>query len=297
MQAGIRWLDRKSVRVVVTILLTAFTTGAGYGISIIQNATWKIIVLIIGITCAVLQVVYSLHCASIDKAREENIARWQRRLGIYKELFESSPVILDDTAERINAVANSIIREGVVPGDGWRFQNSAKALCREIRNICRKLCIQGDGVNVYYVQVMNDNCTEVKMIAKTDRQTPKIWNVPRKVTDERSAYFDLKMFASKHNHIEYRLNSKDVDNVFEYKDRERESGKIEQFLFIPIVCGENKIIGMVEIILNKGSKIAETDAEMEEVHKYLQIYLSTFVMLSKVEKATYALPPAGRGDL
>lgn len=297
MQAGIRWLDRKSVRVVVTILLTAFTTGAGYGISIIQNATWKIIVLIIGITCAVLQVVYSLHCASIDKAREENIARWQRRLGIYKELFESSPVILDDTAERINAVANSIIREGVVPGDGWRFQNSAKALCREIRNICRKLCIQGDGVNVYYVQVMNDNCTEVKMIAKTDRQTPKIWNVPRKVTDERSAYFDLKMFASKHNHIEYRLNSKDVDNVFEYEDRERESGKIEQFLFIPIVCGENKIIGMVEIILNKGSKIAETDAEMEEVHKYLQIYLSTFVMLSKVEKATYALPPAGRGDL
>ena len=297
MQAGIRWLDRKSVRVVVTILLTVFTTGAGYGISIIQNATWKIIVLIIGITCAVLQVVYSLHCASIDKAREENIARWQRRLGIYKELFESSPVILDDTAERINAVANSIIREGVVPGDGWRFQNSAKALCREIRNICRKLCIQGDGVNVYYVQVMNDNCTEVKMIAKTDRQTPKIWNVPRKVTDERSAYFDLKMFASKHNHIEYRLNSKDVDNVFEYEYRERESGKIEQLLFIPIVCGENKIIGMVEIILNKGSKIAETDAEMEEVHKYLQIYLSTFVMLSKVEKATYALPPAGRGDL
>ena len=296
MQAGIRWLDRKVVRVVVTILLTVLTTGAGYGISIIQDSTWNIIVIIIGIICAALQVVYSLHCANIDKAREENIARWQRRLGIYKELFESSPVILDDAAEKINAVANSIIRKGVVPGDGWRFQNSAKALCREIRNICRKICIQGDGVNVYYVQVMNDNCTEVKMIAKSDRQTPKIWNVPRKVTDEKGAYFDLKMFARKNNHIEFKLNSKDVDNVFEYEDRERESGKIEQFLFIPIVCGENKIIGMVEIVLKKGSKIAETDAEMEEVHKYLQIYLSTFVMLSKVEKATYALPPAGRGD-
>lgn len=296
MRAGIHWLDRKSVRVVVTILLTVFTTGAGYGISIIQDLIWKIIVISIGIICAALQVVYSFHCASFDKAREENIARWQRRLSIYKELFESSPLILDDAAEKINVVANSIIREGVVPGDGWRFQNSAKALCREIRNICRKICIQGDGVNVYYVQAMNDNCTEVKMIAKSDRQTPKIWNVPRKVTDEMGAYFDLKMFASKHNHIEYRLTPKDVDNVFEYEDRERESGKIEQFLFIPIVCGENKTIGMVEIILKKGSKIAETDAEMEEVHKYLQIYLSTFVMLSRVEKATYALPPAGRGD-
>ena len=105
MQAGIRWLDRKVVRVVVTILLTVLTTGAGYGISIIQDSTWNIIVIIIGIICAALQVVYSLHCANIDKAREENIARWQRRLGIYKELFESSPVILDDAAEKINAVA------------------------------------------------------------------------------------------------------------------------------------------------------------------------------------------------
>ena len=287
------WFDTKSGRLISTIVLVIFVTAFGLLISVVSNVILKIVFCVIAIVSAIIQSVFSIRCAAFDKAREEDVNYAESRLRIYKAMFENVPVILDDSAVGINEIARSIKTTGILQSDRWTLDKSAKSLCESMKRFVKQLCIKGDSVNVYYVRTMDDDGTKVKMIGRANDygESPKTYRVERQVTEDETAYFDLRMFAKKENHAEFRLTAEEVDRVFYYKDRERESGKYEQFLFVPVVCDENKIIGMVEILLKRGNKLAETEDDMKRIQKLLQIYLSTFGLLTKAEKAAIAIPP------
>lgn len=77
---------------------------------------------------------------------------------------------------------------------------------------------------------------------------------------------------------------------FAYSDRKKSAGKYEQFLFIPVVCDANKMIGLVEILAKRGDRVAETEDEMRKIQKLLRVYLSIFAVLTKAERAAIAVP-------
>ena len=211
---------------------------------------------------------------------------------VYKKLFEELPSLLNEQAAGLNKIAKNINEDGIIPSDRWTFDDATSYVCESIMYFLKSLCVIGDTVNVYYVKRLGNDKTKVKMVGGSNDlgETPSIFLEERRVTEDKTAYFDIKLFARNRKNAEFRLTSQEVDNVFFYNDREKEAGRIEQFLFIPVSCDKDKIIGLIEVIVPKGSKLAGNEQDMREIQKMLKIYAAIFVLLYKAEKAAIALP-------
>lgn len=286
-----RWFDKKTPRTVLTISFTAAASVCGGLITKFEGV--HLTILFIGLTVFFvgLQIAFSIRCATIDKVREYSVAEMEEKTKAYKRLFEDLSPLLDTQAEGINRIANSISASGIVPGDRWTFDDASNRVCASIASFVKEY--SHTAVHVYYVRTVDKAGKTVKMVgcANDLGEVPETYLIERPVTHNKDAYFDIKMFAKKNLRAEFRLNSTDVDNVFNYADREKESGKIEQFLFIPISCDKQKMIGLLEIVVPKGEKLAENDADMKNIQKLLKIYSAVFILLQKAEKAAIALPP------
>ena len=286
----LHWFDKKAPRTVITIILTASATVCGGLITRFPDSGLTILFIVLTVLFVILQVLFSIHCATFDKFREISVSEMESKIKVYKKLFEELPQLFDAQAAGLNKIAKDIKTSGIIPGDRWTFDDASTHVCASIAHFIRDY--SSTSVNVYYVKIMDDLGTKVKMVGCSNDlgDVPSTYMIDRPVIKNGDAYFDIKMFDRKKLHAEFRLNPNDVDNVFSYNDREKESGKKEQFLFIPVSCDKRKMIGLIEIIVPKGNKMAESELEMKNIQKLLKIYSSVFILLYKAEKAAIALP-------
>lgn len=284
------WFDKKAPRTAITIFLTAAAAICGGLITKFEELSITILFIILTFIFLALQIIFSIRCATFDKVREISVSEMEDKTKVYKKLFEELPSLLDTQSKGLNDIAKNIITSGIIPGDRWTFDDASTHVCVSIASFVKQYC--GAPVNVYYVRTVDDAGTKIKMVgcANDLGDVPATYMVERQVTDDINAYFDVKMFAKKNLQAEFRLTMNDVDKAFSYNDREKDSGKREQFLFIPVSCDKQKMIGLIEILVPKGEKIAETDTGMHNLQKLLRIYSSIFVLLHKAEKAAIALP-------
>ena len=282
------WYDKKAWRVALTIGLTATTAVFGGMISFSKKLT--IIFIVLTVVSVVLQAILSAHYALFDKNRELDVADAKVQMRSYKLLFESFSIILNEEAEGINKIARDIKNNGIIPSDRWTFDKATSKLCQSIKRFIQERT--NVGVNVYYVRTVDDTGSRVKMVGYANEfgDVPSTMGVERVVSNDPHAYFDIKMFANNTLKAEFRLTKEEVDKVFEYNDREKDSGKREQFLFIPVTCDKKRIMGLIEILVPTGLKIAEKDEDMRNIRKLLQVYSSIFILLNKAEKAAIAIP-------
>ena len=239
----------------------------------------------------ILQGLFSRRCITYDKEKQREAAEIAKKNKIYKKLFEELPSLLRDQAVELNKIAKNIQEKGIIPGDRWTFDDASNYICESIMFFLKQFCKTNDIVNVYYIK-RNDDGKKVKMVgcANDLGEAPSIFGKERSITSSKTAYYDIKMFERNKLKAIYKLSAQEVDKVFYYEDRERQSDKIEQFLFIPVTCDKEKTIGLIEIIVPKGSRIADNEQEMQEIQKLLKIYAAIFVLLHKAEKAAIAIP-------
>ena len=289
-RSRIPWYDKKPWRTIITIILTALSAICT-GLITKFTGFWQTV----GLICAaavliVFQMLVSIHYSTLDKVEEFSQKEMEDKIRAYKKIFEDLPMTLDTQAEGLNSIAKDIEQTGIVAGNRWTFDDASSNICKSVADFIEEY--SGSPVNVYYVKTVDDAGTKVKMVGFYDymRESPDIYMKERVVLSDDPAYYDLKLFARKKLHAEYRLSSKAVDKVFNYHDREKESGKYEQFLFIPVSCKKNKMIGMIEIVATKGNQFAQNKQDMIQIQRLLQIHLSILVLLFKAERAAIALP-------
>ena len=284
------WYDNKIPRTVLSIVFTASAAICGGLITRFEDSGHTILFIVLTVVFISLQLVFSIRCAAFDKVREISVAEMEGKVKVYKKLFEELPFLLDTQAKGLNKIANGIKASGIIPGDRWTFDDASSHVCISIASFIKEY--SGSPVNVYYVRTMDEEGKTVKMVGCDDYlgDVPSTYMIKRPVTKDKDAYYDIKMFEKKNLKADYRLKVEDVDNVFSYHDREKESGKREQFLFIPVSCDKKKMIGLIEILVPKGEQIADSDAGMRNIQKLLRIYSAIFVLLYKAEKAAIALP-------
>lgn len=289
----ILWFDKKVPRAILTIAFTCIPAILCGLISVPMDDTLKVFVFVFAVIFIILQVIFSLRCTNIDKLRELTVDEMERKIKIYQKYFQYLPPLLFKQAKGLNHIAKDITTNGIVSENRWAFDNPAiDEVCESIARFIEDYT--KTSINVYYVRTINDVGTRIKMVGCSNQfgDAPKINGVERDVVDAKDTYFDIQMFAMKKIHAEYRLTADEVDKVFYYDDREKESGRIEQFLFIPVSCDKQNMIGLIEILVAAGSRIAENEYEMQNIQKLLRIYSSIIVLLHKAEKAAIALPPS-----
>ena len=295
----IHWFDKKAGRIVVTIVLTAAAAIFAGLITKFPDIgiTWLFIILTI--VSIILQVIFSARCSILDKAREISIDETEKKIRVYKKLFEQLPPLLDRHSEGLNKIAKNIQENGIIPGDRWTFDDASTYVCSSVLSFLKDYSGKNSPVNVYYLKTLDEQGKEIMMVgcANDLGNVPDTYMVSKPVREGPNEYFDVKMFARRSLKAEFKLNAKDVDNAFYYADREKESGKCEQFLFIPVSCDKRKMIGLIEIMVGAGCKIAESETDMRNIQKLLKVYSSIFVLLHKAEKAAISLPNHSNANL
>lgn len=281
------WFDKKIPRTYITIILTASAAVCGGLITRFSGPMLTILFIFFTIVFVAMQILFSIRCATFDKVRELSVTEMEEKIKVYKKLFEGMPQLLDPQSEGINKIAKDIMSSGIVPGDRWTFDDASTRVCGSIAQFLKEY--RGTPINVYYIKAVDNAVTKVKMVGVYDDcgDVPGSYMIERAVKEDNDGHFDIKMFEKNSLRAEYRFNLSDVDDAY---NRDKGTGDIEQFLFIPVTCDKRKMIGLIEILVPKGHIIAKNEDEMKNIQKLLKIYSSIFVLLQKAEKAAIALP-------
>lgn len=282
-------IQKKAFRILITAALAIIGAISGGVISIFDGQN-RVIAIVVCCIATGGNVLLSAVIATID--RNERIAHEEaaKKMDVYRTLFEGLSNEFQNTAEQINKIANDIIKKGTVSGERWTSDGGAQAICTLIFKMVRDLCVDGDDIEIIYTKKLESN-NEIQTVAfiNDEMECPRCF-MKRRNINAPDAYYDAKMFLSGESKAVFKLSSQEVDKSMVYIDREKESGKYEQYLLIPIMCNKNKMVGLLEIFARKGTIIANNKEEMKKIRKLLKIMCSLLLLFQKTEKAFMATP-------
>ena len=228
----------------------------------------------------------------MDNIQHQNIENYDKAINemeAFKDMFDGLYHRLNEEAEGINKIANSILNEGKISTDRWTFDKESVYLCQEVFKFLKSIIGKESKIHVLYVKKLTDCNICTVGYANNANESPGNFRITRDIHDS-NAYKDATLFRENSSHAFYRLKPDDVDKVLYYEDREKESGKYEQCLFIPVMCDRNKLVGMLEILSGKGTVIACDKDEMDKLIAKLEVFTALFLLLQKTDKAACAIP-------
>lgn len=285
------FIDGHVARVVINIILTVVTAISASLVTRFNSVKLTILCIVICVISIILQGLYSLRLSTIDKIKEQAISDSKKRMKAFELLFNSLSKELQNASSGINSIASSVIKKGRAPENRWTFDDSSNKMCAIIYELLIILSAKGSDIHVNYVKRNDSDVNYISLVGCCNYmdEPPINYREDRNINDS-DAYFDARLFRTNRSHAIIKLTPHEVDTVFEYKDREKESGKREQIVFIPVLCNQKKMVGLVEIIADKGTVIAETEEEMKKIIKMIRVIHNAMLLLQKSEKAALAIP-------
>ena len=290
-----KFYEGRTARIVINIVLASIVAVTSGLITKFESPLVTAGMIVLCIAGIVVQVIYAAALSTVDKKREIAIEEAVRQLESYQVLFDDLSTNLQDCSVGINKIARTIISKGEAQEDRWTFNDGSNVICEVIRKFVIKQCVVGDSVAINYVKRHDDNDQIIELVgcSNTIHEPPDLYRIKRNINGNGKyydVYYDAKMFKLNSSHRVIRLNTTEVDKILEYKDRDRDAGKKEQIAFIPVMCEKKKMVGLLEIIANKGTRIAETEEDMDKVVMKVRILYTTLLLLQKSEKAALAVP-------
>lgn len=287
-------LERLSVKIGVTIATSTIVAIASTMFSTTRNWKYNSLIAFIICVCISINIIYENVLENLRRNIKVEYDKAIKEMDAFREMFEGLYQRMNEESEGINRIANDILERGIINKDsGWTFDKESEKICQEVFKFIRNISTTGrdSQLNVLYTR-RKDNDEEVVITvgyANNRSERPEIYNVERKI-NEGTAYKDAALFRDNSPHPFYRLKADDVDKVLFYNNRESESGKFEQCIFIPVMCDKEKMIGVLEVFARKDTIIAETKEEINKIIVQLEIFVVLLLLLQKAYKAACAIP-------
>lgn len=207
--------------------------------------------------------------------------------------------VCKQSSNDVNTVIHSIIEEGKVNLKIWNFDKACTWVCSQIYTLLGNLSGGSKDFGVAYVRLEEDKKpeTEIRMnaFANQNMHKPTIYGKKRPIdsNDDRN-YHDVDLFRAAKSDIEVILGNKKIDEVFSYSNkdsRKQNMEKYNQYIAIPVICNDTKMVGLLEIVCLNDTSLGITEKEVKELaSKYLVPYSYLMLLLHKLEKALIAKP-------
>lgn len=288
--------------------------------TIVKNVLMSTIVLIIGGICSalggwnykgdkyfiiklifliILGVIY-IALLAYYSTMEVNLNKVNRLLKSQNNAFENIMIgissICKQSASDINITIHNITKSGKIDLQIWSFDKASNWVCKEIYKLLCDLHGNSKEFAVGYIRLVEkepENQIYMSAYANKNMQKPTIFGKYRNINDPH-AYHDAELFQLNKSDIEIILENDKINEVFNYASNERQRKnrkKYTQYIGIPIFCDDKKMIGLLEIVCLKGTVLADTESELEELAaKYFVPYSYLTLLLHKLEKSLLAVP-------
>jgi len=239
--------------------------------------------------------------SEVNEKKEMRLFKEQNE--IYARLLASIMSECKYSANGANKVIHNIVEKSNANLQLWSFEEESTRLVDHILAILQKLGTGNDYEVLYDRLIESDGDEEViSTVAYANKKKirPTIFKVKRKVneTDEDSqVYHDIDLFIKKSADIEILVTAEEIDAAFGYKTKEQRNKnrkKYAQYVAIPVFCNENKMIGLIEIVCLKNTKLGEDKEEIDDkISRFIIPYAYLALVFHKMEKALIAKPLNG----
>lgn len=216
----------------------------------------------------------------------------QRQADAFEDLIASIISICETNASKINICIHEVDRTRKIDLNIWSSNQACWAICESVYgNICRLANSKKYGVA--FVRLIEEGDEdEVEMVAfeNQNHRKPTVFGKRRsfKNIDLNSTYHDLCLFHEAKSDIDIAMGEEEVARVFVYNKGTLR--KWHLYIGIPVICDNQKMIGLLEIVgLDDTMLGCATKEEVEEaVNKFIVPYAYIFLLIHKMEKALLA---------
>lgn len=249
--------------------------------------------------CLVLYIILLIFY-STNEVNERRIKKiLKEQINAYEEVMISIDNICKECSSGVNSALHEILEEGKYKFKIWNFDKACMLTCSHVYNLLVKLSGGSKDFGIAYIKLEENVKPETKIrmcgFANQNMHKPSIYGKSRPFNnDDDRNYHDTDLFKIGKSDIEIIMGSDKIDEVFSYtskQSRKENRKKYNQYIAIPVICDDTKMIGLLEIICFNDVKLATTDKELKELaSKYFVPYSYLMLLLHKMEKALLAKP-------
>jgi hypothetical protein len=176
----------------------------------------------------------------------------------------------------------------------WNYKMACYQLCRVIYiAVCKLTLANNKDCEIVYVRLNEHTDGEISTFAYENKahQAPKLLNEKRNFkADNTVKYFDMQLFAEENKETTVLYGSEEINNHF-YRtpiERTNHPQKYNQFIAIPVICDETKIVGLLEIACLNNCSLGEDEKIVKEIaEQHFIPYANLFLLLHKLDKALH----------
>lgn len=233
---------------------------------------------------------------STNEVNEKKIAViYERQNQAFEEVMSGLMSLCKRSAEGANKVIKSIINDKKANLELWSFDEACFWVCKNVYDLLCKLGT-GKDFEVIYDRLDESVKPEKEIYANSyankDNKRPSLYGKRRSIEDD--TYHDAELFKQGQSDIEVVIGSDEIDKVFGHKTKDKRNknkGKYNQYIAIPVFCNDEKMVGLFEIVCLNKTYLGKTEDEIREiVSKYFVTYSFFMLVLHKLEKALIAQP-------
>lgn len=215
----------------------------------------------------------------------------QKQIKTFEDILANMVVICNDNTSKINKCIHEANEQQIINLNIWNFNDACMSICRLVYNSMTTLN-NSKRYEVTYVRLIEDNTLEnqvfINAYANQNSTPPSLYNKKRNIDDiNENSYHDLYLFKKGSSDIDIIIGKEFIEKKFGYSSKsERNQKKYNQYIGIPVLCDNEKMVGLLEVVSLQNAIFGTTEKEVREVaDKYLIPYSNIFLLLHKMEKA------------
>lgn len=300
-------MNNKYFRVVAQSILGIAIGLTGNAFFSNVNEILKAVLICLFVIFLLAEIGLSVYYVHLDKKeqtelqeKKQEIERLKRTLSEEKKLKDTFSHLIEDLnkcyepcATKIYKLVEKARETNEIDLNIWNHHNVSDFVCSELYQLVKSLAQYGEDFSVSYIIPEKDkkSKTHYFMISYDGNETakPHIYNhsIPKKDAEK---YYFAKLFKKNNPAVSYLMDSQDVAVSFYYADPS-DKGKYSQYIGIPVYCSGHNMIGLLQIVAHRGSKITSDQAQMESiVNKYIMGYANLILFAEKVQKGITFVP-------
>lgn len=258
----------------------------------------------------IIQIILICVNAKEDANNKKVIRLFDSTEKAYQNIIESLTKICTESANGANTIIHGIIDRKRANLAAWKFDNECNELCQSIYNTLEKVFPDQDSnFEIVYDKLIEDGIdNKIKAIAYHNRNNtpPSIMGKSRNFieTDNhfgyvQQQYYDCTLFRKNKADLVILENKKEIMKAFcildsngnIQEDLAESECKYNQYVGIPVMCNNYKMVGMIQIAcLNETSLGDNKEAIRRILNSYVCVYRDLGLLLHKLEKGLTAKP-------
>ncbi len=193
-----------------------------------------------------------------------------------KKFFISTNKTIQDNANSLYSSISKIKSHSYITEWEW-LQARGDELCKNLYEFVNNIAEKGDAfsVNIIFRKIENDVSGFTMMSrSATDQYTPSIYRGFISDEDAKGYYYE-KIFDKSPTKPEILMDKKQIKRIFKSIEAD-----YSQYIALPISCTGNKMVGLLQIVAYRDSRIASKKVLIEKLCNDYFTFCANIILLS-----------------